>query len=618
MSRLDSIRKKYPDERLLALPGVAKAQISAQRVFNAAIAADPTPQKKMVGWILESWRKGGFQWEDIRAGENSNIYSTLHDFDRLKRFIKNPDGSPDIPARSLMKYKTPGDLWRVVKDSLIKEQEEGETLSGKAQKAREKLKARVESYHKKFESGLVIDVPFTEFSSKINGRQTRWCTSADNDNMFEEYAKTGPLIIITLPTGEKYQYHVDIIETVDYSEIPNAIEDMEEDDETPDAFAVMSRIFQYNSFTFMDEADNIVTNKDRKILQPYMEDILQFTAMVSADMFGDYILGDDYISAADYISACQDYMKAGFSHFLDGAFQKPHQKEPEDVIPPPPAAADEDATDWFKELLAAPLNEVYGIIRQATDEGKVESRLNDLMKWTNDNREMLSKYVDDVPSQDPDELTVTAYRFVCSLTETKVPFNAVLAGVRVLEKHLDNPPEDKKMAFRACDILNNLPLMDLHECLPYVASRITNKKSIDKFSERQKSILRALNLMDTPYVKTKLCDAADVFPLSQKTMARLSHYAGQELPLDVLEKMAVQSIDLDTVEKIEAAVARVHKVMLEDDAMSKSLLPYIGNQPQRIENVSTIIMEQNSYIEDTKKAVLSLDRTACPETLNLI
>ena len=51
--------------------------------------------------------------------------------------------------------------------------------------------------------------PKTEEAAKYYGKNTRWCTAAENNNYFDQYNKDGPLYILInkkVP-DEKYQFH---------------------------------------------------------------------------------------------------------------------------------------------------------------------------------------------------------------------------------------------------------------------------------------------------------------------------------------------------------------------------------------------------------------------------
>ena len=57
------------------------------------------------------------------------------------------------------------------------------------------------------DSWLII-IPRTEEAAKYYGKNTQWCTAADNNNQFDNYNNQGPLFInIDKTSNEKYQFH---------------------------------------------------------------------------------------------------------------------------------------------------------------------------------------------------------------------------------------------------------------------------------------------------------------------------------------------------------------------------------------------------------------------------
>lgn len=249
MDRLTKIRKHWNDDRLLALPGVSPAQSqNAQDIFDMVVASDPTKNYKYVAWCLDAWESGGLLLEDIKSGKQSKTAKTLADFEKYKKRIGNrrfDETSRTTDDRSLLKYKTPGDLYKAVRTWVIAEQEYGEDESSREQKRIDMAKARLESYSLTHENGVKIECPITLYASMILGRNTKWCTAAIKDNMFDEYAETGPLMIVTLPTGERYQAHAIINsryeenEEDEWGDIHNPRQECQDDD-LEEAFGVPS------------------------------------------------------------------------------------------------------------------------------------------------------------------------------------------------------------------------------------------------------------------------------------------------------------------------------------------------------------------------------------------
>lgn len=293
MSRLDKIRSIWSDDMLQKLPGVPM-NVSSDEIFERIVACDPTPQKKMLSWLLYAWQRGGFLWEDIFAGAQSTTGQTLYDFERLKKRITLPDGTPDIQARSLMKYRSPGQVWTAIRPYLEQEAEQGLTISGKEEKRIDTLKGRLEAAHVELPSGLKIDIPLTVFSSKILGRNTKWCTAADNGNMFQNYSESGPLFVLTLPDSTRFQAHYFVNDTEFEREVmhPFIIQAASEISTVPEGQAIDAEtkrrlLSDFNpemQFSFMNEADTHPTEQELKKLSPYLTDCVDFISQAVVNM----------------------------------------------------------------------------------------------------------------------------------------------------------------------------------------------------------------------------------------------------------------------------------------------------------------------------------------------
>ena len=86
-----------------------------------------------------------------------------------------------------------------------------------------------------------LAVPETEEASKILGKGTKWCTAADNNNMFDEYNKAGPLYVWKDKSGKKYQFHFVNLEFMDDKNdpiLPNLL------DEFRTRHPILSKLFR--------------------------------------------------------------------------------------------------------------------------------------------------------------------------------------------------------------------------------------------------------------------------------------------------------------------------------------------------------------------------------------
>lgn len=277
-SRLEKIRAKWRDDILGSLPGVPDT-IKPEAVFNSVVAADPTRTHKYVDWTLRAWMNGSFQWEDIRRGRSSLVAETLANFERFKKNIgdpsKDPEGNP--AKRSLLSYKGLGELARAVETWVAMERIGLETTSSREAKRIAHAKAKIESHEIITESGLKIEIPMTIQASCELGRNTKWCTAATKDNLYTRYTDTGPLLIFTLPTGERFQGHIDKDELhimTDY--IHKCVTNKRGQETAPKPFRISSYI------SLMDVMDTPVSQSDdNAVFAQYQDEIIEAMTKVA-------------------------------------------------------------------------------------------------------------------------------------------------------------------------------------------------------------------------------------------------------------------------------------------------------------------------------------------------
>jgi hypothetical protein len=147
--------------------------------------ADPTLAKTMTGWLVKQYAQGGLRLEDTGTANE-----TLEMFQRYAPRLSEGQ-------RDLGQYQSLAEAWDAV---FHLAEAEKDKLSGKAQKAMDKVKAYAESrILRQDEDGFTIAVPLTEFAAKWWGKGTRWCTAADKDNQFWYYHEEAPLIVVVIP-----------------------------------------------------------------------------------------------------------------------------------------------------------------------------------------------------------------------------------------------------------------------------------------------------------------------------------------------------------------------------------------------------------------------------------
>lgn len=160
--------------------------------------ADPDQhQLKNTDWIIKTYLKSGFLWEDVKDGDNSKVYHTLTNFLKYRKEL------PDIADRDIMRHKKLAHIAELIKEYIP----EYIDLSSNKKKESDNIRAREESIILKEDDYLVV-IPKTKFASCFWGRNTEWCTaSTESENYFDSYNVSSPLYICITPDNKKYQFH---------------------------------------------------------------------------------------------------------------------------------------------------------------------------------------------------------------------------------------------------------------------------------------------------------------------------------------------------------------------------------------------------------------------------
>ena len=189
--------------RIHKLENIYKEQLINRKVndvshfIQSVVDADVT-KGKYARFLIEAFLNDKFLEEDLIGGVNSTVGQAISLFDKHKS--KLPLEHRSVYALNSETgealYQSPGDLWNSVK------QYQGE-LSGKELKReeQEKIYRETEFVYKDEETGFQIISPLTEQSAKWWGKGTRWCTSADHNNMFWDYANEAPLLVLLMPAS---------------------------------------------------------------------------------------------------------------------------------------------------------------------------------------------------------------------------------------------------------------------------------------------------------------------------------------------------------------------------------------------------------------------------------
>src|SRR3990170_6731083 len=179
------------------------------------IEADPTIEKTYLEWIILSYLRGGIKkFEDIasRTGPALQKYEYLKDKHLKDKHLKL---QPILQFYGIVGCK------KVIKKGKMEDKEmQIPGLENYLDEFKDELKTfeieykvKTKEYEKLVDNDEVLIVhPLTEQASRTYGKSTRWCISADRDNMFEHYNKKGPFYMF-IPkkeqhATEKYTIHI--------------------------------------------------------------------------------------------------------------------------------------------------------------------------------------------------------------------------------------------------------------------------------------------------------------------------------------------------------------------------------------------------------------------------
>ena len=169
-----------------------------RNIFDSAIAADPTSYNSQgeinkvgsyVKWVLKLYQNGSW-----KPGDSVETKDLLGKFNKLKS---------KLPAeqRDINRYSSISELYNVLQPYL-------------GIQSRSEIKQGAEKVYE--DEQWIIIIPHTEEAACYYGVNTKWCTAAKENNMFDYYNNKGPLYInIHKPTNNKYQFHFETRQFMD-------------------------------------------------------------------------------------------------------------------------------------------------------------------------------------------------------------------------------------------------------------------------------------------------------------------------------------------------------------------------------------------------------------------
>lgn len=183
--------------------------------FNKIIDSDPTTdlEKNQMGkyskWLLNLFKRKQLRMEDLYKAEEY-----LETFDKYKNKIEIKD---------INKFKTLPQLYDVVKDYI-----DSDEATSKKDEIR-RIKKDAEKVYE--DNEWLVVIPKTKEAACYYGKNTQWCTAADNNNQFDYYNRDGKIYInINKTTNEKFQFHFESQQFMDENDSPITTVDLEIDE----------------------------------------------------------------------------------------------------------------------------------------------------------------------------------------------------------------------------------------------------------------------------------------------------------------------------------------------------------------------------------------------------
>ena len=161
------------------------------QTYCRILLLDPTYNNGRMGrytkWLLNIYRKGTF-----KEGDFNEAIQLLPIYDRYKNVV---------PVRDIMTLNSMGELYRVVEPYMA-----GDKATSKSDAIR-KTKEDAEKVYE--DDKWLIVIPHTKEAAILYGKNTEWCTAAEeSENMFDYYNNDGFLYInIDKTLNKKYQFH---------------------------------------------------------------------------------------------------------------------------------------------------------------------------------------------------------------------------------------------------------------------------------------------------------------------------------------------------------------------------------------------------------------------------
>lgn len=184
-------------------------------VMSLIEAADPTPNKEYVQWIVQRYVSGGItRWEDL-----GRVYETLWRFHNLKKsgyFKRNPGQAKFADIGQFKDLRDLGVFIRSLSD------DDFLSITAQERAIEAEMIEKGEAIVLADTDVLKVVIPRTHKAACWWGKNTQWCTAArDSPRAFDIYNQQGPLyVVLQKETNRRWQLHFESAQFMDETDAP--------------------------------------------------------------------------------------------------------------------------------------------------------------------------------------------------------------------------------------------------------------------------------------------------------------------------------------------------------------------------------------------------------------
>lgn len=286
-----------------------------QYLLELVEKADPTKNKQYVPWIIRTYvNTPNMRFEDAIT----KVTEPLTKFYKLVQKKQIPAPNNDIGRiRDLAGLVQTVDQYPDVVD------QPKDADRGSAEEVYRDAEVRVIK-------------PNDEKASCYYGQGTRWCTAGRDNNMFDRYAKSGPLYIIIPKNpshpGEKYQFHFEAKQFMDendrQTDIPTLLDRFPQ---LRDLFRATAEKTGAFAFLYSPEQFDMIENDVKSQLYKQLAMYLRNTAATEAKKLArDVIRSDSLVRDIIDFEELYEMLETSLTHAGDLAKELAYQSNPND------------------------------------------------------------------------------------------------------------------------------------------------------------------------------------------------------------------------------------------------------------------------------------------------